>query len=197
MNRTVRLALIGVFAALAIALNVAGPKIPAPYAPFLFYQVWEIPIVFAFLAIGPVEGIAVTVINTLVLFAYFQGPLPSGPFYNLIAVFSMFIGIYVPYKLATRKCPAENLSSYLKSHLKVITISATAMGICTRVLITTFVNYFAVQQPFPLGFSYTQPAALAFLPLSALFNASVAFYTIPIAVGITAAVAKATATIKR
>lgn len=197
MNRTVRLALIGVFAALAIALNVAGPKIPAPYAPFLFYQVWEIPIVFAFLTIGPLEGVAVTVINTLVLFAYFPGSLPSGPFYNLIAVLSMFAGIYIPYKLATRGCPAENLSGYLKRHLKAITISATAMGITTRVLITTIVNYFALQQPFPLGFSYTQSAALAFLPLSILFNATVAVYTIPIAVGITAAVSKAATNIKR
>jgi len=197
MNRTVRLSLIGVFAALAIALNVAGPKIPAPYAPFLYYQIWEIPIVFAFLAIGPLEGVAVSVINTIVLFAYFQGSLPSGPFYNLIAVLSMFIGIYVPYKLATRNLPAENLSSYLKNHLKAITILATATGIFTRILITTVVNYFALQQPFPVGFSYTQPAALAFLPLSILFNGTVAVYTIPIAVGITAVTTKALANIKR
>jgi riboflavin transporter FmnP len=185
MNATVRLVLIGVFAALAIALNVAGPKIPAPYAPFLFYQLWEIPIVVAFLAIGPVEGIAVSVINTLVLFAYFQGSLPSGPFYNLIAMLSMFLGIYIPYKLATRSCPAEKLSEYLRSRIGIVTISLTVMGIVTRVVVTTGVNYFALQQPFPIGFSFTQPAALAFLPLSILFNATVAVYTIPIAIAIT------------
>lgn len=188
MRNTIRIVLIAVFTALAIVLNVAGPKIPAPYAPFLFYQLWEIPIVVAFLTIGPLEGIAVSVINTLVLFAYFQGSLPSGPFYNLIAVLSMFVGIYVPYKLATRKCPAEKLSEYLKNHLKLITVAATAMGIFTRVVVTTPINYFAVQQPFPIGFSFTQPAALAFLPLSALFNATVAVYTIPVAIAITVAI---------
>ena len=197
MNYTIRLALIGVFSALAIALNVAGPKIPAPYAPFLYYQVWEIPIVVAFLAIGPIEGVVVSVINTIILFAYFQGPLPSGPFYNLIAMMSMFIGIYIPYKLSTRKCPTEKLSDFLKQHLKMITVLATAGGITTRVLVTTIINYFSLQQSYPIGFSFTQPAALGFLPLSILFNATVAVYTIPIAIGITAVAIKATVNIRR
>jgi len=197
MNTTLRITLIGVFAALAIALNVAGPKIPAPYAPFLYYQIWEIPIVVAFLAIGPLEGIAISVINTLLLFAYFPGPLPSGPFYNLIAMLSMFLGIYLPYKLATLKCAAEKLSEYLKTHLGMITITATVMGITTRVLVTTVLNYFSIQQAYPIGFSFTSPAALAFLPLSALFNATVAVYTIPIAIALTAIAIKATVNFRR
>jgi riboflavin transporter FmnP len=49
---TKTLALTIVFTALTIAINVAGPKIPAPFAPFLQYQLWEIPIVIAFLSIG-------------------------------------------------------------------------------------------------------------------------------------------------
>ena len=49
---TKTLAFIIVFAALTIAINVAGPKIPAPYAPFLYYQLWEIPIVISFLVLG-------------------------------------------------------------------------------------------------------------------------------------------------
>jgi riboflavin transporter FmnP len=197
MNTTLRITLIGVFAALAIALNVAGPKIPAPYAPFLYYQIWEIPLVVAFLAIGPLEGITISVINTLVLFAYFPGPLPSGPFYNLIAMLAMFLGIYIPYKLATRKCAKEKLSDYLKTHLGIITITATTMGITARVLITTVLNYFSIQQAYPIGFSFTPPAALAFLPLSALFNATVAVYTIPIAIGLTAVAIKATVNFRR
>ena len=190
--KSVRLALIAVFVALTIALNIAGPKIPAPYAPFLFYQVWEIPIVVAFLALGPLDGVVVTVINTLVLLEYFPGSLPTGPLYNLIAVLSMFLGIYLPYKIATRKCPTEKLSSYLRQHLAVITISATTLGIITRVLVTTVVNYFSLQQPYPIGFSYPSQAALAFLPLSILFNATVAIYTIPIAIGLSAVAIDAT-----
>jgi riboflavin transporter FmnP len=181
---TKTLALIVIFVALTIALNVAGPKIPAPYAPFLFYQLWEIPIVLAFFAIGPKVGVLVTLINTLILFAVFNPGANAGPLYNLVAILSMFTGIYIPYKLATRGCRTQNLSEYLKKHITLLTISATVMGITMRVIVTTAVNFFAVQQPYPIGFSFNPTAALAFLPLSALFNATVALYTIPIAIAI-------------
>ena len=68
---TKRLTLIIVFIALTTALNIDGPKIPAPYAPFLYYQLWEIPIVVAFLAMGPKAGVTIAVINTLILLAFF------------------------------------------------------------------------------------------------------------------------------
>ena len=114
---TKRLTLIIIFIALTTALNIAGPKIPAPYAPFLYYQLWEIPIVVAFLAMGPKAGVTVTVINTLILLAVFPGSLPVGPIYNFVAVLAMLLGIYIPYKVATRKCPTEKLSSFLQQHL--------------------------------------------------------------------------------
>ena len=186
--KTRALSLIIIFTALAAALNVYGPKIPAPYAPFLYYQLWEIPLVIAFLAIGPKSGIAVTVINTLILLAVFPGGLPTGPIYNLIAVLSMLLGVYIPYRIATHGCKTENLSNYLRKHVKVISISATALGIILRVAVTTFTNYFLIQQPYPIGFSFQQIDALLFLPLSALFNATVALYTIPIVIVITVAV---------
>ena len=49
---TKTVATIAVFSALAIALNLSPFKIPAPFAPFLIYQIWEIPIVAAFLLFG-------------------------------------------------------------------------------------------------------------------------------------------------
>ena len=177
---TKKLTLIIVFVALAAALNAAGPKIPAPYAPFLYYQLWEIPIVIAFLVIGPKEGIFVAFLNTLILFAVFNPGGNFGPLYNLIAMLAMFLGFYIPYGLATHGCKTENLSDFLQQHIKMISISATALGITLRVLITTVINYFALQQPYPIGFSYNQHSALLFLPLSVLFNATVAVYTIPI-----------------
>ena len=179
--KTKTLSLIIIFVALTTALNIAGPKIPAPYAPFLYYQLWEIPIVVGFIAIGPKAGITITVINTLILLAVFPGALPTGPLYNLIAVLSMLLGVYIPYRIATHGCKTENLSNFLQQHLKLISISATALGITLRVLVTTVANYFLLQQPYPVGFSFNQQAALGFLPLSAIFNATVAVYTIPIA----------------
>ncbi len=185
---TKTLALIVIFVALAIALNVYGPKIPYPFAPFLFFQLWEIPIVVAFLLIGPKTGVAVSVLNTLILFAVFPGELPSGPIYNLVAVLAMMIGIYLPYRLATRGCKSENLSTYLRKHVALLTFSATALGAIMRVVVMTAVNYFALQQPFPIGFELNEMAVLAFLPLGALFNAILAAYTVPIAIAITVAI---------
>jgi riboflavin transporter FmnP len=183
-TNTRTLALIIIFISLAIALNVYGPKIPFPIAPFLYYQLWEIPIVVAFLAIGPKAGVTITVINSLILLAVFPGGLPTGPLYNLIAVLAMLIGIYIPYRIATHGCKIENLGSFLRQHVKLITVAATALGIIFRVVITSFVNYFALQQPYPIGFSFQPVDALAFLPVGAVFNATIAIYTIPVAIGI-------------
>jgi riboflavin transporter FmnP len=182
------ISLIIMFTALAAALNVYGPKIPFPLYPFLFFQLWEIPIVIAFLMIGPRSGIIVGAINTLILFAVFPGDLPAGPLYNFAAVLSMLLGIFIPYKIATRGCKTENIGNYLRSHLVMLGVSATVLAIILRVALMTVINYFALQQPFPIGFQMPQIAVLTFLPLGAIFNATVALYTVPIAIGITAAV---------
>src|SRR3972149_7746783 len=89
-----------VFAALTVALNpaVSGIGVPAPYAIYLIYGLWEIPIVAAFLLISPAVGILVSLLNAGVLFGFFPGALPTGPFYNLIAIFSMMLGVYVGRK---------------------------------------------------------------------------------------------------
>ena len=186
---TKRLSLIIIFIALTIALNLAGPKIPAPYAPFLYYQLWEIPIVLGFLALGPNSVVTISVINTFILLVVFPGALPIGPIYNLIAVLPMLLGIYIPYRIATHGCKGENLGSFLQKHSKLITISSTILGITLRVLVTTITNYFLLQLPYPFGFSYNPTAALLFLPLSGLFNATVALYTIPIGLGIAIVIA--------
>ncbi len=186
---TKRLTLIIIFIALTTSLSIAGPKIPAPYAPFLYYQLWEIPIVVAFLAMGPKAGVTITVINTLILLAVFPGSLPVGPIYNFDAVLSMLVGIYIPYKVATYKCPTEKLSSFLQQHVKLISISATVLGIVLRVIVTTPINYFALQLSYPFGFGLNAAGSLALLPLIAFFNATVALYTIPIAIAVVAAIA--------
>ncbi len=185
---TKRLTLIIIFIALTTALSIGGPKIPAPYAPFLYYQLWEIPIVVAFLAIGPKAGVTVTIINTLILLAVFPGSLPIGPIYNLDAVLAMLLGIYIPYKIATRKCPTEKLSSFLRQHLKLISVSATALGIILRVLVTTPINYFALQLTYPFGFGLNSTGSLVLLPEIAFFNATVALYTIPAALAVVVAI---------
>jgi riboflavin transporter FmnP len=182
------LSLIIIFTALAATLNIFGPKIPFPLYPFLFFQLWEIPIVIAFVMAGPRSGVTVSVINTFILLVVFPGSLPTGPLYNFAAVLAMFLGIYLPYWLARRGCKTEDFGSYLRKHLALFSVSATGLGIILRVSLLTVINYFALQQTFPIGFSMPEVAVLAFLPLGAVFNAAVALYTIPIAIGITVAI---------
>jgi len=190
------LAFVIMFVALTTVLNIYGPKIPFPFAPFLYYSLWEIPIVAAFLVIGPKTGFFVAVLNTLILLVVFPGNLPTGPLYNLIAELAMLIGVYGAYKIATHKCPTENIGNFLKQHKLSLSISTTALGITTRVIITTIANYFLIAQPSPIGFgSFFSFAGLsgnagviAFLPFSVLFNATIALYTIPVALAVSIAI---------
>ncbi len=148
------------------------------------------------MTVGPKTGVAVAALNTVLLLAIFPGDLPTGPLYNLIAELAMLIGIFTAYEIATRGCPTEKLGDFLKQHKLGLTISATALGIITRVVITTVTNYFLISQPSPIGFgsffsfggSTGQRAVLAFLPFSALFNATIALYTIPIGVAVAIAI---------
>jgi riboflavin transporter FmnP len=169
-----------VLAAVAVVLNpaVTGIGVPAPYAPFLIYQLWEIPIVVAFLLLGPKYGISISVLNAVVLLGVFPGALITGPFYNLAANLSMLAGIYLIHgHMKPRTAEVEN--SNAKREALLIGIS-TALGIVMRVGVMTLVNYFALRLPPPIGYSLPEPLILVYLPLIGVFNATLALYTIPI-----------------
>lgn len=190
------LALIIMFVALTAAIDAFVPKIPFPLVPFLLYNLWEIPIVVCFVVFGPKTGVSVALLNSLVLLILAPGFLPTGPFYNLVAVFAMLIGVLAAYKIATYRCPAEDISSFLKTHQLGLSISMTTLGIISRVAITTVTNYFFITLPSPIGFgsffpfgnATGQAAVIAFLPFSALFNATQALFTIPIALVVAIAI---------
>jgi riboflavin transporter FmnP len=171
-----------VFASLTVVLNPAFTKmgIPAPYAPFLIYQIWEIPIVAAFLLIGPKSGVSISILNAAVLLALFPGALPTGPFYNLAAVLSMLLGIYTAHKLITRGVSQEKAkNSTFQYGTKLITAS-TVLGIIFRVGIMTIINYALLRYPSPIGYSYPEGAIIYWVPLIGFFNATLALYTIPL-----------------
>lgn len=170
--KTRTIAYVAVFAALTVVLNLSPAKIPAPYMPFLFYQIWEIPIVAAFLCSGPIAGAMIAVLNTLVLLGLFPGALPTGPLYNLAAVLGMLLGIYSSHKLLRR--------IFGKQSETVYTASSTAFGIVSRVAIMTVVNYSLLRFPPPVGYSMPEGAIVMTLPLIGLFNATLALYTIPL-----------------
>ena len=178
---TKKLTLTIVFAALAIALNPTFTNIAlyAPFAQGLVYQIWEIPIVVAFLIISPIAGLTISLLNTAVLFAIFPGVLPTGPVYNLAATLSMQIGIFAALTIGKRISCSKNKDTNVLFKAKWATLS-TAFGMLTRVAFMSIVLYFVLPQPSPIGYSFPLEATIGYLPFAAIFNASLALYTIPI-----------------
>jgi len=169
---TKTIAVIAVFAALTAVLSIFSPvRIPAPYALFLIYQIWEIPIVVALILFGPLVGVATAVINSIVLLAVFPGALPVGPFYNLAAVLSMLFGIYIAFKLVR--------GSSIRSEA-MRPVSSTVLGCALRVVVMTIVNWAFLRYPYPVGYSISEEALLAMLPIIGVFNFTIALYTVPL-----------------
>ncbi|MCK5628326.1 hypothetical protein KAI12_02570 [Candidatus Bathyarchaeota archaeon] len=179
---TKAIAMTVVFAALAVVLNPAltGIGVPAPYAPFLIYQIWEIPIVAAFLLIGPKSGVSIALLNAVVLLAIFPGALPTGPLYNLAAVLSMLLGIYVAQRTINLKASRESTQRTNLGSGSMTVAYLTSLGIVFRVGVMTVFNYVVLRFPPPFGYLFPQQAIILALPLIALFNATLALYTIPI-----------------
>lgn len=169
-SKTQKLAVIGAFAAVAILLNRLV-VIPAPFLPFLSYEVWEVPIVVAFLVFGTAVALPATFANFMILLL-FPGVIFAGPLYNLIAILSMLLGIGLSRKLYILK---QNIS--LPRNIALSTILGTA----SRVVIMTIVNASLLQLPPPLGFSAPSSLVYSWLPLIALFNGTVSLYTVPLA----------------
>jgi len=179
---TKTLATIATFTALTMVLNLSPIKFPAPYMPFLKYQIWEIPIVAAFLLFGSVIGITIAIMNTAVLLVVYPGDLPTGPFYNLVAIISMLLGMMV-IKIFIKRNPTQ--------HKEPTLITAyTVLGIVFRVFTMTVVNWVFLRFPPPVGYSIPEESIHLYMPFIALFNATLALYTIPLGY----VVAKATKT---
>jgi riboflavin transporter FmnP len=168
------------FTALTLALNLSPIKFPAPFAPFLYYQIWEIPIVAALVLFGLKIGVSVTIVNTAALIAIFPGALPTGPLYNMIAVLSMLLGIYAAVNLR---------SSVLRFGGTATLLLSTLMGTVSRVVAMTIMNYALIRYPPPLGFSLPEESIMPLLPLIGAFNTTLALYTIPLGYLVAKAVA--------
>ena len=90
---TKAIAITAVFTALTVALSRF--IVPAPYFPFIFYEIWEIPIVALFLFLSQRYAFLVLVLNTAVSFAFFSALSNPGlnPIFGLVACSSMLFGV--------------------------------------------------------------------------------------------------------
>ena len=157
-------------------------SLPVPFATFLYYELWEIPVVLGLLILGFWGGTTIAVVNAGVLEVVNQGSLPTGPVYNLVAELAMFLGI-----VATMR-----LGGVLGKRFK-LTAVATVAGASARTAAMTVVNYVVLPLPYPLGFGtfgVTPAEVPAYLVLIGAFNFTLALYTIPAAFGLQKAVSQ-------
>jgi hypothetical protein len=181
---TKALAMAIAFAVVAIVLNpaITGIKIPSPFLTGLYYQVWDIPIIIAFLLLGFKYGVFAGVLNSFFLFAVFPGP--SQPFYapsNVVAQFSMMVGIYLAIKLFIRRGPAKKTFSRIK-----IVVTSTVLGIIVRLPIMLAIMFVILH--YLMGF--TEPVTFALLFVQVIYILVISAYTIPVAFVIARAVNK-------
>jgi len=166
------LTIIAVFSALSIVLSLSPLKFSFPLSPFLYYQLWEIAIVAGFLLYGAKVGVSISTVNTLVLLVFFPGGLPTGPIYNFIAVVSMLAGIYIIKKIAGKR--------FSKGREIILTSLATGAGIITRVIVMSIVNWIVLPLSPPFGYNVAVDLLPEWVATTALFNATIVLYTIPV-----------------
>jgi len=116
------------FSALTIVLTFV--RIPVPYPPGFSYQVFEIPIVVAFLLFGFKYGIVVALINMVAAMTFLIGPggLLGPPFY-FAAILWMLVGVQISLKIVSRW--SDSIKAVSAS--KYVALS-TAVGILTRTI---------------------------------------------------------------
>ncbi|MDA4119278.1 MAG: hypothetical protein OK436_01700 [Thaumarchaeota archaeon] len=178
MRRSLWVSLVAIFTAMAVVLN--GLTVPAPYAGFLLYGIWEIPVLLALLLLGFGGGLAVAALNGVALEFINPGGLPTGPLYNLVAEVAMFAGVLAARKVMRGRGTAS------------LVLASTVLGAVTRTGVMTAVNWVVLAQPYPIGFGsfgVTQAAVPGLLVLIGIFNATVALYVVPAAFGAGRAIA--------
>jgi riboflavin transporter FmnP len=166
---TKAIALTAVFTAIAIVLTPVA--VPAGYLQGFFYRFWEIPIVAAFLLLGPKIGVTVALLRTLAELTLFPGPTGIlGPLFVFPVTLAMLLGIYLGGRLLKHRAPMD------EKHGVMLIGSFTAFGGLFRTICAPFVSY--VMFRLFIGFSDAQLIPL--MPIFAIFAFTLSLYTIPI-----------------
>ena len=164
------------FAAITIVLNpaISGVGVPFPPLPSLIYNIWEIAIIAAFLLMGFKSGISIAVLNSLFLFAVYPGPSNSiFAVGNSVAASSMMVGIYIANRFTRKNRPKEKPFGARKIALSIIL--AMLLRIVVMAPIMFAILHFGILAPkIPDSLIVT-----IVLPIQAVFNITIALYTIP------------------
>jgi hypothetical protein len=133
------------------------------------------------LLISPKSGIAIAALNSVILLAIFQGASPLGPFYNLAAILSMLLGVYIAHRLFSKRLSPERTTGSLWKYNTAMAVVYTGLGVAFRAGIMGALNYVVLRFDAPIGYGLTEGSILGyFLPVTTIFNATLALYTIPL-----------------
>lgn len=170
VTATRRVAAIALLAPLSYLLSL-GPKIPFPPLPFLVFELWEVPVYFALQFYDLKTALGVEAIVFLVIMSR-ESFLLLGPVYNLIAVLLTMLGFLLGRRLVGQAV-------------------GVASGVALRVAGMSVVNWSLLRYPPPIGFSIPVKVLTATLWLYGVFNATVAAYSLVLAVLAAKSVARA------
>lgn len=167
------IAICSVFAAVSIIL--IRVRVPTFYWPGTYYF-WEIPIIAALLLFGLKCGVFVAVLTAVA--QPIVSPNPLGllfPVWNFIAMSTVMIGVYLGYRMVTRK------GSQTETWKTKYTVYFTSLGVALRVGIMPFVDYamYRTLVPLVLGQNYSDAYIMALMPGIVVYNVVVPLYTIP------------------
>ena len=166
-------------AVVAMILNpaVTGIKIPAPFLTGLYYQIWDIPIIVAFLLLGFRYATLSSMLNGFFLFAVFPGP--SQWLYapgNVAAQLSMMMGIWLARRLLIKPNITQN-NVIAKPNPKAK--SSPLQPCCDP----NSYSHYASSDVFDSSIWILSPDLYVFaiLPIQAVYCVIMALYTIPAA----------------
>lgn len=172
VTTTRRIAAIALLAPLSYILSL-GPRIPFPPLPFLLFELWEVPVYFALQFYDFKTAMGVEAIVFIVIMSR-ESHLLLGPVYNLVAVVLTMAGFIVGRRLSKGSAPPS-----------------VAGGVALRVAGMSVVNWSLLRYPPPIGFSIPVSVLNATLWLYGVFNATVAAYSLALALAASKAVARA------
>jgi riboflavin transporter FmnP len=173
------IALIAIFAALAIVLNTI--RIPTFYWPGWFYTLSDIPVIVAFLIYGFKIGIlveATQIMGQEIFFPVGPGGLVVYPM-GLLVVPLMVFGIYLARKLLAQKSTGVSQVSEKKA-----TIYLTGFAVALRGSIMPIVDFFILYQlllPIVLVKVIPVTYVIGLIPAFVIYNITSALYAVPVA----------------
>lgn len=165
------IAIVVAFTALSLVLSraVSGISVPAPYFPFLAYEIWELPIITAYFLFGPRYAVAITLLSGFTLVAIFASYIYFG---GILACLSMLLGLYLGNRLVARRVAEGKPLAGKKAVLIYTALAALFRAVNLAAFDIVFLR-------FP-PYSLPEPVILAILPPITVFNLTEPLYVIPI-----------------